>query len=122
MTDHVYNEQKFNQIHSFEGIGEGNHRPSDIDGFFDYEGRIFIFLEGKTNGATMKRGQEFGLTSLSRAIQKPNIVIQYEHETPEHQHVLVKNCKVTRFYFLGKWHESNQTVLELIYAFKGKHL
>ena len=117
MIDHIHNEAKFNQIVSFEGIGEGNHRPSDIDGFFDYKGEVFVFLECKTKGNEMSIGQRRGLEYLLKAISKPAILIIFEHETPEDEHVLAVNCKVQKFLYKGLYYPYDKTVGQLIEHF-----
>ena len=75
--------------------------PTDIDGFIEYDGRLFVNFEGKYKGTPMKFGQRLSFEHLIQSHKRAGdtaFFILYEHETPCDQDVIVKDCLVTKIY------------------------
>ncbi len=56
-----------------------NITPTDIDGFIEINDKVYIFIELKYNGATLKDGQFKALFRLVDVINKPSILIIADH-------------------------------------------
>lgn len=114
--------ERAKQLMSFEGMQWDSMTPTDIDGFLDYRGKYFVYMEGKVVGKDLLRGQELALENATQSHVKAGhkaIAIVFEHNTPVEQDVIVKNCRVVRYYFKNEWQETQQprTVKELIDLF-----
>ena len=74
------------QLNSFRDLlRHRNITPTDIDGLIDYNGKAFIYLEGKMKNKTLDIGQKKALESVVRShwrAQNPSIVIYFWHDTP----------------------------------------
>jgi hypothetical protein len=93
--------------------------PTDIDGLIDYGGTSFVYLEGKTEGAPIKKGQQMALENLVDSHNKAGhtaSALIFRHNTPVEQDIKVSDCRVETLYFRGKWHpqEKQITVLGFI--------
>lgn len=51
----------------FSGLCWKRITPTDIDGFVEFQDRLFVFIEGKLRGAALKGGQRLALERLSDA-------------------------------------------------------
>jgi hypothetical protein len=118
-TNGIRNKQQFHQVHSFIGVlDEGLHSPSDIDGVIDWQGKAFIYFEGKYGDADLPGGQKKGLQYLVDANKYPCMAIVYKHTTEVDAEVEVKDCKISQIYFNGTWTPSGYTVKEMVNYFK----
>jgi len=55
----IYNLPALKQVVSYDGLGYGGGKyPTDIDGFLDYEGKVFIHYETKYKNAYLEKGQK----------------------------------------------------------------
>lgn len=76
------------QLNDFSGLlRPRNITPTDIDGLIDYNGKAFIYLEGKVKGKNLssEKGQKMALENviLSHwAAQHPSALILFEHTVP----------------------------------------
>ena len=59
------------QIRDFSGLRFGSITPTDIDGFFEIAGRVFVFIEAKHGASQMPRGQRLAMERLVDAIHSP---------------------------------------------------
>jgi hypothetical protein len=93
------------QIRSYDGMRWGRISPTDIDGFVEFDDKIFIFFEVKYSDARMPRGQELAFERLVDAIAPPRkaILIIGKHETELGNDVEFHKCKVTKFRTNGTW-------------------
>lgn len=86
--------------------------PSDIDGAFEIENRMFCFIEYKFGDAAMPRGQEMFLERLCDALEKSAkypIVIEATHNHPPNEAIDCANALVTRYRWKFKWHAVKST-------------
>jgi len=101
------NRERARQIISFEGMKRrSNLSPTDIDGYQEYNARLFIFSEGKVVGNESPMGQEISFESIcdvfyyadSLSMKYENkhsnrvaFVLIYEHDTPVEEDVIMKD-------------------------------
>lgn len=69
----IKNRAALQQIKIFKGLRWGTITPTDIDGFFDFKNKIFIFVEIKFKNTSLKRGQGIALQRLTDACQRGGI-------------------------------------------------
>jgi len=104
--DEVQNQEKFKQRILFEGlIRKDRITPTDIDGFIDYKGKAFVFLEAKTGEADMKYGQKLAYINLIQTLKKAGtdaICILFKHNTPSHQHIKASEQEVDSIYMFDE--------------------
>ena len=64
--------QRAKQIISFEGMERTDRDiiPTDIDGFIDYRGKVFVYMEAKLVGAQFPDGQRWALESAVKSHDK----------------------------------------------------
>jgi len=100
------NEARAKQLISFEGMKRrGNLAPTDIDGFTEYNGKVFIYFEGKVIGTRTPVGQELAYTNICESYYEPNIefsklkhiawVLIFEHNTHPDETIIMKDQYVT---------------------------
>jgi len=113
------------QINSFAGlIRRRNITPTDVDGLIEYNGNVFIMLEGKYGDAELPKGQKMALENLANAIllgKKKVLIIVFRHYVNNtNEEIIVSNQLVSEIFFKRKWFQIcyNKTVLELIEIFE----
>lgn len=52
------------QLKDFSGLTWGKISPTDIDGFLEFSGKLFIIIETKYDGAPMPYGQKLALERI----------------------------------------------------------
>ena len=57
------------QLRDFTGLRFGNKTPTDLDCFLDFGGSMFVFVEGKHDGAPLPFGQRLAFENLTNACQ-----------------------------------------------------
>jgi hypothetical protein len=109
------------QLNSFAGmVFRRGITPTDFDGFIDYNGELFILLEGKLVGKDLPNGQKMAIENLCASINasKMIVAIVFEHDTPIESDVDVKNCLVRAVYYHPRWHDYKErrlNVMEMIH-------
>jgi len=112
------------QINSFAGlIRRRNITPTDVDGLIEYNGNVFIMLEGKYGDAELPKGQRMALENLANAIldgKKKVVIIVYRHYIQNsNQDVIVSEQFVSDVYFDRKWKKiGGYNVLQTIERFE----
>ena len=103
-NDEIYNEDRARQLHLFKDMGlMRNIVPTDIDLFTEYNGRLFIFGEGKYMNAEMSVAQRRAFEGLCSAISELQNyvmwVLLYRHEVHDiNKPVYVKDQYVTEVF------------------------
>lgn len=81
--------------------------PTDIDGYLEYHGRVYVFYEYKLKGTPMPEGQTLAYTHLVDALRtagKKAVLFLCEHTDYDPKlNVSGKDALVTRYYSSGKW-------------------
>lgn len=124
----IKNRDRQRQIHDFSKLKRlRNITPTDIDGLIDYEGKHFIYLEGKVRGNDLFYGQRLALENAIKShcnAGHPSIAIVYEHWIPSYMDVDVAMCNVSKIYsfrngdFSWQSAEGNCNVLDLVDYFE----
>lgn len=119
----IRNKKAFRQVNSFAGlVRRRGIYPTDIDGLIDYNGRAFVFMEGKYIGTEMPLGQRKALQNVCCSLclaNRPSIVIVFEHASEFDNDVEVSGCIVREIFFNGKWHDPGfRTVIDVIEKFE----
>lgn len=102
--------ERAKQINSFAGlIRRRNITPTDVDGLIEYNGNVFIMLEGKYGDAELPKGQRMALENLANAILDGNkkvVIIVYRHYIENsNKDVIVSEQFVSDVYFDRKWNK-----------------
>jgi len=75
--------------------------PTDIDGLLDYNGRAFVYLEGKLIGKTTEGGQRYAMQNMVTSHWKaghPSMALIYEHDIPVSEQIPVAYCFTRMIY------------------------
>ena len=79
--------ERARQINDFSGLRFGNITPTDIDGFIDFNNKVFIWFELKyINARTLQTGQKLALERLCDACSdagKESWVFVAEHSVAD---------------------------------------
>ena len=122
--------ERAKQLISFEGMERRRGIiPTDIDGFIDYSGKVFVYMEAKLVGADVPDGQRW---ALERAVQSHDQVkgkegerghkacaILFRHNTNQEEDIIVKDQCVEKCYFKYNntykwWNYEKYTVLQFL--------
>lgn len=121
------NEDRLRQPISYEGLNLTNGRiPTDIDGFLDYNGDMFVFIEGKTQGTEMSKAQRLAFSNNNTSYKDYILAftIVFHHNVPALEIVIAKDQMVTEFFssITKKWRKPKKpmTVLEILQEFENK--
>lgn len=99
------------QIKDFSALDYGNGKgPTDIDGFIDFGGKFFVFIELKFMGTQLPFGQRLALERLSDNSRVPSLVIIAEHSAPVEIDIPVGECLVVEYRLEGKWTLVNEDI------------
>lgn len=101
----IQNREAASRINDFSGLRWGKITPTDIDLFLDFQNRIFIVGEGKTEGLELKYGQKLALTRLTDACEKVgaslllvwDIPRDLEGDIPTHSMIVRTSYKDSRW-------------------------
>ena len=95
-------ESRYKQLIDFSGLVR--HRgisPTDIDGFIDYGGNAFIYMDAKLYGKELSVGQRIAYQNLVKShgiAKKPTCAIIWRHNVPQDQHIMAHEKYVDEFY------------------------
>lgn len=117
----IHNLERYKQLLDYSGLQfERKITPTDIDGFMEFDGKEFIFLEYKLKGKDLPWGQRLAYTRLFEASTKGvvNVLgIIAEHETETNSQVPTHACYVKETWISPRgWRSPNNpiTVLDCI--------
>lgn len=101
----IKDRKMMNQITDFTGVSNGRIHPSDIDAVMEFDNKVLILIEVKKNFVAIPMGQKILLERISSSWHTPekSIVIKVEHDKPLSEDIVLKDCKVTRTFYKGKW-------------------
>lgn len=81
--------------------------PTDIDGFIEFNGQLFVFFELKHSGAPeMTWGQRTALERLCDSVQSEkteSVLFIAQHSHPAQEDIAAKDAVVVRVRHQGKW-------------------
>ena len=99
------------QILDYSNLKYRNITPSDIDGFFEYANKTFVFYEYKLNDAPIAKGQELAFTRVVDGLTDGGrnaifFVCRHNEINPE-KDINAANAIVDKFYWNNKWYNGN---------------
>jgi hypothetical protein len=126
----IKDEQLASQILAFDGMKYGNCRPTDIDLFIDFGGKMFVYGEAKHFPSNLTTGQRRALEEVVNNAEIPVYAIMFHHHAArEDRQIPVKDCKVYSYYTnvggkYGSWKKnySGKTVDQFIKWVYNKHI
>jgi len=120
--------KRYKQLISYEGLER--HRkitPMDIDGFIDYAGNAFFYMECKHESIYFEKGLEPGQKkAIENLIESHRIAgnlasaIIFTHHCNPDEIIIAKDMMVREIYFEHKWScpKNGLTVLRAIERFE----
>ena len=116
----IMNRQFSLQVKDYSGLRFDKITATDIDGFMDFQDKVFVFLEYKHGDGMPPYGQKLALERLCDACEKAGkfcILILARHET--NGDIDCANAIVTSYRTKGAWHEPRNptTVREAVEKF-----
>lgn len=100
----IQNRERASQIIDYSNIRYGLITPTDIDGFFEWHNKIFVFYEMKLNGATMPRGQRVALQRLVDGLRNAGkfpVLFLCEHNVNDCSCDIVAANTIVKSIYLG---------------------
>ncbi len=107
----IRNREYAQQLRDFSGLVFGRKSPTDIDCFLDFEGRVFVIVEGKHGDSPLRYGQRLALERLVNACQGggvETVLLVAEHHGEGD--VDYAGLAVRRYYYRGRWAEPREPV------------
>ncbi len=106
----IRNREQAKQLRDFSGLKWGTITPTDIDGFFEINNEVFIFIEIKFKGISMPYGQRLALERLIDILQKDKnaVLIMAKHNDKPNVDLDAAKCKVIKYRFRKNWMEVNK--------------
>lgn len=116
---------RFKQVISFVGMERIRRiTPTDIDGFIDYGGKFFIYMECKKDGKALDLGQRLALENVVKshiAAGHKACAILFTHNTPFDEVIICKDAPVKSVFGVREgvglgWYDitDNRTVIRQI--------
>ena len=109
------------QLVSYRNLRWGNITPTDIDGFLDFQNKVFVYIEYKYKDTPLEGGQELAFRRAVDASPKPCILIHATHNCPPEQDIDGAAAIAVRVYWKGRWWlDGERTVKQVIDYFLDK--
>ena len=118
---------RYKQLISYEGlVRHRNITPTDIDGFIDYNGCAFFYIEGKHEDKYNNGGLDFGQKRAIENLVNSNTqaghtaaAIVFTHTCNSDEVIMAEKQPVREVYFQKKWTKTtNCNVLDSIDRFE----
>lgn len=114
----IVNDKKFRQMHLFNGLQHDKKSPTDLDFCYEIDNTVLILGEVKEEGKEVPTGQTLAYTRICDAWEKSHnkkCAWYLEIQHPEQKgDIVIADCQVVRYYYMGIWSKSNQTVQEFL--------
>jgi len=120
----IKNRKYIQQIKDFSNLKFLNGiSPTDIDGFLDFGGKKFVFIEAKYKTSKLKYGQRLALERLVDSCTDggiDSIVLVCSHNSDSD--IDVSQAIVNQYRYRHKWymHNKNETIKDFIGRFINK--
>lgn len=114
---------RFKQVISFEGMERLRKiTPTDIDGFIDYGGKFFIYMECKHVGKNLEYGQKLAMENIVKSHTLAGhraCAIWFTHNSSFDEVIICKDASVKQVYGMKggvlRWIDVlNKTVMNVI--------
>lgn len=98
----IYNINRYKQLIDFSGLlFHRNITPTDIDGFIDFGGNAFIYMEAKLEGIEVNKGQRIAFENIVKSHEKAGhkaIAIIWRHNIPEDEMIQAHIMPVDEYF------------------------
>lgn len=105
----IVNRDRATQINDFHNIRYGKITPTDLDGFIDYHGALFIYFEIKYKDTQLHFGQKLALERLCDASQsggiKSYLIISRHGVENPNEDVDVSQTLVSDLRYCRQWYD-----------------
>lgn len=99
----IINRKRAEQLRDFSGLCYGTKTPTDIDGFIDFENKLFILFELKYKQKELGKGQRLAFERLCDAIENvPCYFLIATHSNTEDD-IQVSKSVVVETRYNKKW-------------------
>lgn len=101
----IYNTGRAAQLKDYTGLRFGNITPTDLDGYIDYQDRLWVVMEFKYGDNEMPYGQRLAVTRLCQDLSrvKPTLGILASHYHPSSEQIDCAQAHVVEVWYDGKW-------------------
>lgn len=124
MRGQITNTPRKKQIVDFSQIRYKNITPTDTDGGFEIQGKVFVFIELKLDDTPVLLGQKLYLERLCDNLRIPAVTIVAEHQIWDVEEVILAHeCIVREYYSNRNWRKPASPLLlqEVIDSFLKLH-
>jgi glycerophosphoryl diester phosphodiesterase len=100
----IHHREQATRIKDYSGLRYGKITPTDIDGFLDFNDKIFVFIELKKGDSLPPYGQRLALERLCDACEKAgksSLVLIASHDAAGD--IDAANLPVVQIRLHGKW-------------------
>lgn len=103
----INHKERAKQLISFDGMERTDRGiiPTDIDGFIDYKGKMFVYMEAKLINAPIPDGQKWALQNAVKSHELAGhkaVSIIFRHKTQAEDIIIAKNQIVDTYYYKYK--------------------
>ncbi len=110
----IQNRARKQQIADMSGLRFHKITPTDLDGFIDFDNRLFIFIEGKFIATPVLYGQGLSIDRLCDACSNPpkrySIAIIADHHHPIDEDIDFANMTVRTIRQNSKWRHPMRSI------------
>ena len=103
----IQNRARKQQIADMSGLRFQKITPTDLDGFLDFDNRLFVFIEGKFIATPVLFGQQLAIDRLCDACHyaphRYSFAIIADHHHPSDEDIDFANMTVRSIRQNGKW-------------------
>ena len=103
----IQNRARKQQIADMSGLRFNKITPTDLDGFLDFDNRLFVFIEGKFIATPVLYGQQLAIDRLCDACHQPPLryafAIIADHHHPADEDIDFSSMTVRTTRQNGKW-------------------
>ena len=123
----MHNEVLATQRRDYSGLRFKNITPTDVDGFMEIQGRVFIFFELKHESMlpvdhSVFDGQRVAMERLVDTLPKPALFAYVGHNCRECDMIVADGCVVCEYRSNAHWYNGRGlTLRQLIEHFLCKH-
>lgn len=106
MRSHIRNQAIIDQARDFSGLEFGTIRPTDLDGFIDFNGRAFVLIEAKHRDTALPQGQRIAFENFCAMADdsgRKAIALVASHDEPGDRRISLASCPVVEYHTRGRW-------------------
>lgn len=102
-----YDKEYASKLLVYKGLEHGNLCLTDIDAVMELRGKAFLFIEAKSNGSHMRKGQSDAYTRLADVVTRGGVdayvlEVEWDHTcydpSDDRKDILLRKCRIERIY------------------------